>query len=415
MIIVPDEWAGRRVRCLGCNKVLLLPYPDEGAEELEDISGPVIDLSEMASPSVLDDAEEPYFPDVSRQVIAQKKPAKPAGEGATRTCPKCGRLTKAADAYSEVLCPHCWTPIPAMAGPGKPKATKEAAPEVFRLMSLGMAGSLPTAFPYAARAWPSLLPGMFLGLLGLVAPLIVLIAVAMTSGEDPGFEAARLDQRYAYPVVLAVIVLECFYFLLVGSSATVVNISHTLSASPTPEPLSWNLSPAKTLRSVLAALAVYGALILCMALLCGVVTQGSWDGLYPANWPVAFWVTLLLVLSLMPMSLVGLASQEWSAGLNPIRLGKAVGRTIGPYLMLLVLILVLVVMIWAVLLWAGARIMLALGAGQEHGLASLIAELAFALPMWALATGVALFGAYVIARWLGLFALIHRNRLPFAL
>lgn len=417
-ILVPDEWAGRRVRCLGCNKVLLVPYPDEAGEGPDDSASPAIDLTELASPSILQDEDQLYFPDISRQVVAKKK--SPEGAALQRVCPKCGRTTSAPDPYSEVLCSHCWTAIPAAVAPRAPTvAAKDASKEIFRLMNLGFVRTIPLAFGFAVRAWTALLPGMLLSLLALAAPLIVLIAVAMTTGEHADLESAELNLPYARPTLLIVMGLQLAYFLLVGFMGIVQNVGVSVGAGDRPVLLSWNLQGgAKSLAPLMAMIGVYALLIVLMALLCGVIPSGwyrSLSWLHPLEWPAGFWIALTLVLLLLPMSLIGLASRNWLTGVNPVNVVRSVVRTIGPYLVLVFLILAVIVFVWAVLAWAGGLVLGSLVVGQSEGLSALLGELCLALPVWAVSIGLGFLGTYLIARWLGLFALNYRNRLVLTL
>jgi hypothetical protein len=294
---------------------------------------------------------------------------------------------------------------------------KDAGQEMFRLMNLGFARTVPTALPFAAKAWASVLPGMFLSLLGLAAPTVVLLAVAMTGGQDADFSTAKLNLSYARPTMLVVMAIQLVYFLMVGFIGTRENIRASANAADQPAPLSWNLQGgAKALAPLGAMVGVYGVLIVMMALICGLVPPGwqhSLGWLHPVEWPLAFWIGLGLVLVLWPMSLIGLASRHWLAGVNPVAAARSVGRTFGAYLLLLFLILLVMLFLWALMAWAGRLVLYALVAGESGGLSALLERLSLALPAWAFAIGLGLFASYLIARWLGLFALNHRQRLAF--
>src|SRR5882672_8489590 len=105
---VPDKYAGKGVRCPACNRAFNVPVL-KSSEALADKMD--LDLEGLASlerhSSELD----------SRELAAVEKAAKAKVTPARvdpnlRTCPACQKQTRAHDPHEEILCAHCWNPIP---------------------------------------------------------------------------------------------------------------------------------------------------------------------------------------------------------------------------------------------------------------------------------------------------------------
>ena len=115
----------------------------------------------------------------------------------------------------------------------------------------------------------------------------------------------------------------------------------------------------------------------------------------------------LLVIAILtfsvPMNMIGLASSHALDGLNPLRVFKSIGRVIGHYTFLFLIVLlylcIYVALMYGIMSWAVPYILDAMQKGLSGGLLRMLLGIA----AWSLLIGLAFYFAYSIGRVLGLF------------
>ncbi len=122
------------------------------------------------------------------------------------------------------------------------------------------------------------------------------------------------------------------------------------------------------------------------------------------------WILFTAIIGFpMPMSAIGIASSKTTDGLNPLRVLRSIGRTLGHYFFL-DLILVLYGAFAGVLI----ALVSSLGGLTENLISNKqIAQLPSSFVAWFALLGAGLYCSYMLGRLVGLFARTFKDRLDF--
>lgn len=411
-IVVPDEWAGKAIRCKGCNKVLRVPSIEIAEPE-------AVNLDALG---VSDSAAEPdelatEWPDF-QAIGADQETDQPAETGA-RICPFCGKEIRVENLDIEVLCSNCWRSVPPAGGKtGEPSDREALLPGAKGEGPITASGFYTGAFRalfYPLAASGSILVAIIvaIGLILLPVGLTLLVAGAMKAEPVYGSEY-RVD--WIGPALFGMFLVELLYFTGVAYYAFIDTIRNTLIGTEQPPNLTWNITAvSQAFLGYLALIFYYVALIVILILVnnrgrlviptsaedfTGLVTMGN--------------LLFLALLTLMvPMSLVGMASGGVMEGMNPVKVIMSIARTAGHYTFLFCLdclyIALYAAAMSALIQWTGRIIVDLVRKGGDPSIASL----SVGLLLWGFLIGVGLYFAYVMGRLHGLFARAFRDKLAF--
>jgi hypothetical protein len=411
-IVVPDEWAGKAVRCRGCNKVLRVPAIS--AAEPDDI-----DLEALGSP---DPAAEPdelatEWPDF--QAIQADDEAEQSEDGTRRTCPFCGKQLKVESPDIEVLCSNCWRSVPPV---GKPveegKAHDALLPGAKGLGSesaLGFYTGAVRAVVYPFAAAGSIVVAMIVAIGLILLPVGLMLLIVAVMKEEP-VHGARYRVDWLTPVLCGMFLLELLYFIGVAYYAFIDTVRNTLIGTERPPNVTWNITTvSQAFLGYLGLILYYAVPIFLILLIHGKgrpFIPTSIEQLRPMLSTVNLLVLALLTL-MVPMSLIGMASGKLLEGMNPVKVLTSIARTAGHYMFLFCLdclYMALYVTAMVTLLdWTGQMIVDVVRKGGEQSIASL----ALGLGLWGLLIGIGLYFAYVVGRLHGLFARAFHRQLAF--
>jgi len=411
-IAVPDGWAGRSIRCKGCNKSFRIPRPSQTIAPVKMDAG--LNLEDLASlergTHAMDEREAKEY---SGQLPI---PETSAPEPAARTCPHCKKEVTLKDPYVEALCSSCWQPIPALvrATSGEAGFSGFARPKA----EIGFYSGLTSAFGYPFGASGSLLASVVAAVGVILLPVAgaVGVAFAVEQGKTGLANQAPLYFSGVQKAFVGFVLLEVLFFLAVGVHAFLDVVRTTAIGTDRPPELVWN--PSQWGSSIVAyvALLAYYALFALVALWLSnrgefhfPTTMAELRGrLTPGVLLVAAVFTFVV-----PMHLIGIATSSIIRGLNPVNVGKSIAATHVNYVFVFLLVAVYAVMFGlafsGVVGWfAGVleRTSVAAGAGN-------VVQAAFGLLSWGAVIGFGFYGIYFLGRLHGLFARTFRKQLAF--
>ncbi len=167
---VPDKYAGKAIRCPACNRGLKVPKPQtavagDSGLDLEGLAALEAQTTQM-SEEERTDAEEAM------------QGAVEAGDGLFRVCPSCNVKVRADDPTVEVLCSHCWKPIPATAGGELAGKTRRKQKTVSATGAGGFYSELASSVMYPVPALSSLMTAAGIAFLAALLPVVVMTAGA---------------------------------------------------------------------------------------------------------------------------------------------------------------------------------------------------------------------------------------------
>jgi hypothetical protein len=411
----PDDWAGRKVKCPSCKGVIALPKPSEEAA-----AAPALDLTSL---SALEEAGEVIYQQRRgrRMTLAQAEAARAAeaGEAAApadptlRTCPQCGQKVRSEDIYSDLMCRHCGATIPGAEVPGEGRAryTGGMADRITTQVSFYTGFSSAFAYPIPAMMW--ILMGMGLALATIAVPLGVVLGFTAGAGLNPIAEKA--DYGWVTIFLTVMFAAQGVYFGAVAYYCLIDTIRTTTAGAEQPPSLTWNVASLGTaLAGYAALLGFYAGIILLLIV--------AYTGHLPrsaSDFDVLTRPGSLIVLALLtfgvPMNMIGLSSSHPLDGLSPMRVFRSIGRLIGHYAFLFLIVLLYLGMYVggtvAVMKWAGPAIQTAANKGMDAGFLSMLGG-----PLaWSVLIGLGFYFAYSIGRILGLFSRSYRESLDFDL
>ncbi len=416
---VPDKYAGRAIRCSACNRAFTVPKAKiatsgPGADSTLDLEG----LAKLESQTTEMDSEEL----AEAHASATSNQAGPGGPPA-RTCPNCGKQTPVDDLSVEVLCSHCWQPIPALAAGDAYEMgdTKLVGYKGTAKGSVGFYDGLTSAFSYPFQALGSLFTAVLIAVGVILLPVMVMTAVAQAAEQSNVGTAAgiqKADLGGVQIILRALFAAEVLFFSAVGIHAFLDVIRASSVGNETPPGLNWN--PSQWGKSIVA----YGALVVYYAIMTYVVLFLASGG--PPEIPLSVEaatnlltqpgviVGLILISFIVPMNLVGLALGSVSQGLNPGNVVKSILKTHFHYLFLVALVCVFGAMALAAFLgileWFLPQVdKMITGSGEEGGLLNVAAGMG----AWGAVIGFVFLAVYVLGRLHGLFARAYRKKLLF--
>jgi hypothetical protein len=327
-----------------------------------------------------------------------------------RTCPGCGQKARSDDIYIDLICSHCNTPIPGLELVKKDaKYTGGLAGRMAKGVSFY--GGFTGALAYPARAIASILTAMGLAIAIIAVPMLGILAFTASAGLNPASgETAATSSGWVGMFLTAMFGLQAIYFGAVAYYAAIDSIRATTAGNEQPPTLTWNIV------NLGAALGGYAALIglyvvIVIAMVGGVPTsQEDFNGLLMD--PLKLVILGILTFG-VPMNMIGLASSTALDGLNPMRVGRSIGRLFGHYLFLFLIVLIYlglnVGIMFAVMSWAGPVIQDAARRGMEAGIGKVLGGIG----AWGVVIGAAFYFAYCIGRVLGLFCRTYRDKIDF--
>lgn len=410
----PDDWAGRKVKCPGCKGVIALPAASKEPASI----GPALDLDSLEN---LEDAGEVLYRQKGKRMTLAEAQAAGAGVEAgpsrsdptIRTCPKCGKKVKSEDIYSELICRDCDTAIPGV----------DIVPETKGRYTGGLADRIKTqvsfytgfgsAFLYPIPALVWILLGMGIALATIAVPLLAVLAFTAGAGLNP--IAEKQDMGWVATFLTVMFAAQGIYFGSVAYYAMIDTIRTTGSGGEQPPSLTWNvINLGAALAGYIALIGFYAAVVTLLIVAKTGHLPSSMADLDALGSPGPLIVLALLTFG-VPMNMIGLASSHALDGLNVIRVFRSIGRVIGHYIFLFLIVLLYLGMyvggIVAVMKWAGPAIMTAAQKGMDVGLIKMLGGPA----AWSVLIGLGFYFAYMIGRVLGLFCRSFKEDLDFDL
>lgn len=414
---VPDELAGKAVRCKACNLPFKIPAPSKEPEapapgraldvdSLEAIEGGEALVAQGRRRRVsIKEAQEAAEPEAPRQ-----------RDPHVRICPHCGTEARVPDLYTEVLCKQCDQPIPA--------AIEAEHTDARYYDSLAGRMSAPVTFYtgfgsavfYPLPALASILLGMAVALGVILAPVSAILLLGGAASLNPISE--QVDFSWIGVFVTLLFVLEGAYFSAVNYHILIDSIRTTASGGEQAPNLTWNpTSLGATFVGYIAIVLYYLVILVLLSVAMNggrLVIPANQADLQRLAGPFGAGV-LAIVTFMIPMHLIGLASSHTFDGLNPVRVVRSIAAVAAHYFFLFLIVVIYLGIytgiMYGVIGWAVAAIFRAAREGIQNG----VVPLATGLAAWAAVIGAGFFVTYSLGRILGLFVRTYREKLDFDL
>lgn len=400
VVQAPDEWAGRKVKCPGCKDMIKLPASQDGSAT-EDLGfdigsfgalegGEVLVREQKGKPLTLKEAQKL----AAQTVLEQTSPA--PGDPTIRICPKCRQKVRCVDPYAEVMCGYCGTGI---AGRADGNKAGYRADVIHETPKVTFYAGFTAAIFYPVRALASMLGAVFILPVAVLAPLAAAVALITLQGQNEINKAA--DFSWLFNIIAIAGKVMQAYLGAIGIYVLVDTLRVTLVGEEIPPPLTY--SPARIiaiLTPYLPIVGIYGVLTAVAYFILGGFTQDN----------IVTWVIVAALLGLpLPMLVIGVASSKPSDGLNPQRVFMSIGRTLGHYLFLDLLLVLYGAM-------AAAMIFLVSSLGDQFK--TVLSNPNFAVLLasfigWAALLSAGLYCSYMLGRLIGLFARTFKEKLNF--
>jgi len=414
---IPDKFAGKAIRCPACNRAFNVPKPQAA---LSGPGGPAVDLENLAAlergSSQMAEEELAGAQLGSSQVKAKAK----KGE---RTCPQCNKITPVPDIYAEILCSHCWTPIPGISvgdgydvGETKLVGYKGSVGQG----SVSFYNGLATAMAYPSQAIGSLLVAVLVAISIILLPVALMTAVAQATEQSAAGSAAGVQQADLSGVQImlrGVFLFEVLFFSAVGIHALLDVIRTTAVGEEKPPTLSWH--PSSWSKSIVGYIALMGYYLVMTYVVLFIANGGTVQIPYSIEEAQAIFsnpnviVGMVLISFVIPMNLMGLALGEIGQALNPVNVLKSIGKTHIHYLFLVIMLCVYgticAAAFFGILQWFLPKVdKMAQGAGAGE-----LGSVAVGLLAWGMVMGFVFYSMYALGRLHGLFARTYRRHLLF--
>ncbi|HOA74699.1 MAG TPA: hypothetical protein PLQ89_19560 [Phycisphaerae bacterium] len=419
----PSEWGGRKVKCPACKGPVSLPKADDAASK--DLGFDISSLAsvEQVGETIVRERGKPLtLKEAQALAAAAKSTAAGNGEPAPadptiRVCPSCGEKVRSPELYSDIICRFCGAAVPGreiVQNEVRYTTLSERINTGLKFYS-GFSGA--ALYPLPALGTISL--GMIIALAAIAVPLFPILGFTGASGANTASKE-QTDFGWVGMFLTVMFGLEALYFGAVAYYVMVDTIRTTTSGAEQPPPLTW--APAKLGGAVggyAALIAFYLVIIALLGLVrIGSVPMSAQDIATLMSDPVSLAVLALLTFA-VPMNLIGLASTHTVDGLNPVKFGLSIGRTIGHYTFLFLIVLLYlgfyVGVMFAVMSWAGPMILNAAAKDSSAGLGKVMLSSLMGLGAWSVLIGMMLYFGYCLGRVLGLFSRTYRDRLAFEL
>lgn len=426
---VADAAAGKAVRCPGCNRAVRVPQ--KAAEPAVAATRGVRSTVDLDSLAQLE-SRSAQLGQEELAAVQSELAAKRAATAAptSRVCPKCKKETPVKDPRVEVLCSHCWEPIPGIASDD---AYDTGGARLVGHHGGGAEGTtrfydgLASALAYPGPAIGSILLVVVIAMGSIFLPVGLMTAMAAATAQSEvgkeGITSVEADLSSVQLVLKLIFGAQIFAFACIGLNAFFDAVRTTAVGEESPPSLSWN--PNSWGRSVIAVVALaiyYGAMTyFLLFFLAGPDTassmlSGAWitdeDFSFGFITP-GFIVGMVVISFLTPMNLIGMSLGSIAQGLHPGRVLKSVGKTHVHYLFLVILLCVYGALgsgAFAVILeWFIPRVQAA-AAGAGKGA---MGKLGVGLVGWGAVMGFVFYLNLVLGRIHGLFARTYRKELAF--
>jgi hypothetical protein len=408
----PDEWAGRKVKCPGCKKPISLPTDGGDVADTGGVDLGSLEAMESAGEALVYDRTKPLTLKAAQAAATPDDKPRSAADPNLRTCPKCGQKARSEDPYSEIICRHCGGGIPGRAKVmDDVKYTSANADRMTTTVSFYTGFTGAATYPIPAMA--AILLGMGVALAIIAIPLLGVLGFTQSSSlNNINERGPAVDSASWVGLFLTVMfVAEAIYFGSVGYYILIDTIRTTTSGAEQPPNLTWNIINLGT------ALGGYAALLGFYAILIMIMAGGFPDDhehLQALAAPWKLFVIALLTFG-VPMNIIGLSSGHAMDGLNPVRVFRSIGRLLGHYIFLFLIVLLYLGMyiglMVAVLSWAAPIIM----ASATKGLGAGFVHMLMGVAAWAVVMGLGFYFAYSVGRILGLFSRTYREQIDFEL
>lgn len=408
-----DKYAGKRVKCPNCQNPIDLP-------ELQSVASEVASAVDLNSLEAIEKRGEALVFERKRKPMTLKeaqaaaqvtsdKPAPPA-DPRIRICPRCSRKIRSEDIYVDLICSHCGTPIP-----GRELAPEEQARYMDSMSNrqatgVSFYGGFTGALIYPTRALPAILLGAGIAVAVIALPLLGILAFTASAGLNP-LAAKEAEQNTAWVgmFLTAMFAIEGIYFGAVAYYVAIDVIRATTANNEQPPGLTWNIiNLGAALGGYAALIAVFMLIVIALA---GGVPMSSSDFEQLAS-PLKLGILALLTFG-VPMNLIGLASSHALDGLNPVKVFRSIGRLVGHYIFLFLVVLIYlsinIAIMYALISWAWPMIA---GAAQ-HGLQAGFLRMLGGVAAWGVVIAAGFYFAYGIGRVLGLFCRTYREDIDF--
>lgn len=417
-ITVPDEWAGKAIRCTGCNKAFQIPKPQES-------SGPLpgekdLDLASLANLEARSGGMGDEELAAAEAILATETAT---DEPPPRTCPNCQKQIKVKNPYVELLCSHCGKPIPALKkglGFTTGRAVLVGATNLRSESKVGFYEGLGSATTYPLGAIGSLITAVLIAVGAILLPVGLMTSLARTTEQsDVGsLQGVTVHELTGLEKAMTVFFfMEVLFFVGVGVHAFIDVARATSIGEDKPPPLVWYPGAwGESLVGYLALLVYYG-LFAAVAIM---IANGGAFVIPSSIGQVKQWLTptILTLAGLMtffvPMNLLGLTVGKVMQAVNPVRLVKSILATHVNYVFLFLLVTVYMSMFVAlfgmVLDWFGGQFRQL----QRDTSLGNVSGVALGLVSWGAVMGLGFYGVYVLGRLHGLFARTFRKQLEFS-
>ena len=415
-ISVPDDWAGRYVRCAGCNLPMKVPVPDDGPPPPK--HGLLDQLAEAESGPRTAEAGEaaPTFTRIPRPSEADEAEAR---KPERRVCPHCGKPVTATDPSASVLCSHCWQPIPPV-GADQQAEEAEAVYERVRAMEKGHAtdegfySQVGSVFMYPIRALNQILLAAAVGTLPLALILWVMFMISAALRNEP-VHGAQITFKWLFLACLIGAALDTVYWSGVAFFAQLDTIRSTAIGLEAPPKLSWDLRDiGGALANYVGFLAWYGLLWVAMVWGMLSITGHAVDDLLYFRLSADVQLKVLapptaILAALLPMALIGMASNVRLGGLNVYRVVQSIVRVPVHYVFLWCLCLILGAMVQACAIACGLQLS-EMNTGETQTAAIMLGT---AMATYIGQKALLFYVAFAVGRLCGLFARSFGKRLAF--
>ena len=418
----PDEWVGKQIKCPGCKRKVTLPGGADPSSD-SDLGFDIGSLGSIESAGeavVFEQRQKMTLKEAQAAAIAaaadataESLPGK--ADPTIRVCPQCSRKVRSSDLYSNLMCRHCGGGIPGLeldAGDEKVKYTDSGMKDRIKSQVSFYTGFTSAAL-YPLPAISDILLGMLIAAAIIAVPVSGVLAFLTASTLNQAVKEEP-DLGWVGVFLTFMFIAEAAYFGSVGYYALIDSIRATTAANEQPPGLTWNITKlGAALGGYAALLGFYGVVFLVLLLTSGGgFPPGQQDIANTLGEPINLMILALVTFS-VPMSMIGLSSSHALDGLNPSRVGVSIGRLIGHYIFLFLIVLIYlgfyVGIMYAVMNWAGPAIMQAAREGIKSGYLSMLGGIG----AWALVMGAGFYFAYSIGRILGLFTRTYREHLEF--
>ena len=413
---IPDKYAGKVIRCPACSRAFTVPKLAAGTGAAMEASK--LDLEGLAGlERASSEMDERELADAQAQVAAAQAEAAKANPK-VRICPNCRKPTEVTDPYAEILCSHCWQPIPALVkGESlvKIKGGKGGAAAFY--------GELASAITYPVPALAALGSAAGIAIAAALVPVAVMTGMSYVMAQSdvglPGVEV-KADLSGIQWILVGIFAAEVLFYTAVALHVFLDTLRATVIGTQAPPNLGW--SPAAWGKSfvgyivLLAYYAVTTSVVLFLSYpgdLMAEIQKGEVIEIITAA-GTPFFVGMLIISLGVPMNLLGFALGTVVQAMDPVRVAKSIGRTHVHYIFLVLLLCVYGILFASAFLaivfdWFIPQIgEMVKGAEQGN-----LVQVALALLAWGVVMAFYFYGNYVLARLHGIFARSFRIALLF--